>query len=181
MKSVLDLSCQLIGAGIGVAIAGPLGIATALNPRQLSQRVTPITSNIRSTRDSSNIAPSTYSEILATSLLISKGVLGTSPLTPFPPDAVAVSSSATRRSPRASTRHPLVWIPSILLLGFAIGLIRQVRMSLANGKDDRNRTRSSSRGLDTDSGRDANRYSKGDYSDAGDFGDGSSGEEEKKE
>lgn len=46
-------------------------------------------------------------------------------------DAIALSSTPTRREPH-STKHPLGWIPSLFFLGFALGIIRRVSMSLTS-------------------------------------------------
>ncbi|WP_299415096.1 hypothetical protein [Acaryochloris sp. IP29b_bin.148] len=82
-----------------------------------------------------------------------------------PRSAIAQSSPPARRTPPSSTRHPWHWIPSVFFLGFAIGIIRRVKMSLTGRSNLRHG--SYHQGIDSPSGTNH-------YSDAGDLSGGNS-------
>lgn len=152
-----------VGTGITMAIGSPLVFPTPTlaieaipKPHQRSQRTTrpqPI-----------SLTPtSTPSEYLASSVFTTH-IFSKAQQASHLRSAIAQSSPPERRVPQSSTRHPWDWIPSVFFLGFAIGIIRRVTMSLtgrssySNGKYHQ--------GLDSHS-------SSNDYDDAGDLSGGS--------
>lgn len=131
MKTIGFRTGQVIGVGTGItmAIGSPsvfptpsLAIEAIPKPHQRSQTKTwPRTISLNSTS-----APSEY---LASSVFTTH-IPSKAKQISHRKSAIAQSSPSERRAPQSSARHPWDWIPSVFFLGFAIGIIRRVAMSL---------------------------------------------------
>ncbi|MGR3275010.1 hypothetical protein ACSYAD_07830 [Acaryochloris marina NIES-2412] len=175
MRTIRLRTCQVIGIGTGIAIAGGCPSSMATFPTTIIQAI----SNPH--RPHLKDAPSAklhQGEIgkapqLALSIPPAPFVAGfstTTSKTDFESQlrsATVLSPTPKRRKSRSPSRHPLAWLPLLFFLGFALGIIRRVKISLIS------RTNYNYPGSKSYSSSDSNHYS-----DSGDLsrGDRSEGE-----
>lgn len=138
MKTIRFRVCQVIGIISGITLVGGCPSDTTTfsstaskktsRPRQPSVQMAPTSvPNQHAINKAPQVALSHSPKPIAASFL-TKSVNSKAP---HLSDAIALSSTPTRREPR-STKHPLGWIPSLFFLGFALGIIRRVSMSLTS-------------------------------------------------
>lgn len=169
MRTIRFRTCQVIGIGTGIAIANgcPSSIATypatieeIPRPHRLHLKIAPsATLHQRAISQDPYLALSTptVTDFLTTTSKTDLKSHLRADTTPY--------STPTNRKPRSSPRHPWAWLPSLFFLGFGLGIIRRVKMSLT------------SRHNDSHSSKDSESYhsSSSDYGDSDDFSRGDRG------
>lgn len=150
MKTIVSRTCQVLGIGTGVAIA--VGDPSGITPTLAIE-------DIPKTAVIGRAPTSAPSQALASSLLPTSVPPMTNRGSQF---RFGIAQSRPHRQPPSSTQPSWDWVPSVFFLGFALGLIRRVAISLARTHSSRhNRASNHPQKFDHDGYSDASDFSGG--------------------
>lgn len=165
MRTIRFRTCQAIGFGTGIAITST-GIV--INPTTTIEGIpkprwhTPkVVSSATPHQFAISKAPS--SALSTPSAVVFLTTVSQPTLESHLRADTTPYSTPTNRTPRSATKPPWAWLPSLFFLGFALGIIRRVKMSL-NSRNNHSHSSKDSDSLRSNSSNysDSNDFSRGD-------------------